>query len=259
MCRHFLHERRGSHRPADEPAVEPAAGPGASGGRQRRVPRFPDLAPGHRRDDRGGPGGAAATRRWNWSTSPHPTSILMDVRMPTMDGIETTRRLKATHPAIGIVALTGSEDQRAVRDMLVAGASGYVLKDSDGDEILHAIRQAAAGGGVISPEVTPTRDREPHRGPRARTTPDPPVGDRPAGPAGAQRPAPRADLPARSRAPHPGHRDPGHGPDAVEGHRPGGGTRTDPGQPRRSRAQPGPARCNASRPPWRPGSPSGPT
>jgi DNA-binding NarL/FixJ family response regulator len=85
-----------------------------------------------------------------------PDVILMDVRMPTMDGIEATRRLKATHPGIGIVALTGSEDQRAVRDMLVAGASGYVLKDSDGDEILHAIRQAASGGGVISPEVTPT-------------------------------------------------------------------------------------------------------
>jgi DNA-binding NarL/FixJ family response regulator len=85
-----------------------------------------------------------------------PDVVLMDVRMPTMDGIEATRRLKATHPGIGIVALTGSEDQRAVRDMLVAGASGYVLKDSDGDEILHAIRQAASGGGVISPEVTPT-------------------------------------------------------------------------------------------------------
>lgn len=85
-----------------------------------------------------------------------PDVVLMDVRMPTMDGIETTRRLKELFPNVGVVALTGSEDQRAVRDMLVAGATGYVLKDSDGDEILHAVRQAATGGGVISPEVTPT-------------------------------------------------------------------------------------------------------
>ena len=85
-----------------------------------------------------------------------PDVVLMDVRMPSMGGVEATRRLKAMRPDIGVVALTGNEDQRAVRDMLVAGASGYVLKDSDGDEILHAVRQAAVGGGVISPEVTPT-------------------------------------------------------------------------------------------------------
>ncbi|MGZ8583187.1 MAG: ATP-binding response regulator [Actinomycetota bacterium] len=85
-----------------------------------------------------------------------PDVVLMDVRMPEMDGIETTRELKSRFPSLGIVALTGSEDQRAVRDMLVAGASGYVLKDSDGDEILYAVRQAVTGGGVLSPEVTPT-------------------------------------------------------------------------------------------------------
>jgi len=84
-----------------------------------------------------------------------PDVVLMDVRMPTMDGIETTRRLKAMRPSVGIVALTGLEDQRAVRDMLVAGASGYVLKDSDGDEIIHAIRRAATGGALLSAAVTP--------------------------------------------------------------------------------------------------------
>jgi signal transduction histidine kinase len=85
----------------------------------------------------------------------HPDVVLMDVRMPSMDGIETTRRLKRGHPKVGVVALTGNEDVEVVRDMLVAGATGYVLKDSDGDDILKAIRQAVGGGAVLSPGVTP--------------------------------------------------------------------------------------------------------
>ncbi|MGZ4132088.1 MAG: ATP-binding response regulator [Actinomycetota bacterium] len=85
-----------------------------------------------------------------------PDVVLMDVRMPEMDGIEATRRVKAIRPSIGVVALTGMEEQRAVRDMLVAGASGYVLKDSDGDDIIRAIERAASGGALLSPEVTPT-------------------------------------------------------------------------------------------------------
>ncbi len=85
-----------------------------------------------------------------------PDVILMDVRMPAMDGVEATRRLKELRPSVGVVALTGHEDQDAVRDMLVAGASGYVLKDSDGDDILNAVTQAALGGAVLSPGVTPT-------------------------------------------------------------------------------------------------------
>jgi signal transduction histidine kinase len=84
-----------------------------------------------------------------------PDVVLMDVRMPAMDGVETTRRLKDLIPAAGIVALTGHEDQHVVREMLVSGASGYVLKDSDGEEILNAIFEAARGGAMISPEVTP--------------------------------------------------------------------------------------------------------
>jgi signal transduction histidine kinase len=84
-----------------------------------------------------------------------PDVVLMDIRMPAMDGIETTRHLKQDSPGTGVVALTAQEDQTVVREMLVAGAAGYVLKDSDGDDILNAITQAAAGGGVLSPGVTP--------------------------------------------------------------------------------------------------------
>jgi signal transduction histidine kinase len=85
-----------------------------------------------------------------------PDVVLMDIRMPGMDGIEATRRLKELRPSLEVVALTGLEEQRAVRDMLVAGAAGYVLKDSDGDQIVHAVRRAAEGGALLSPQVTPT-------------------------------------------------------------------------------------------------------
>jgi len=83
-----------------------------------------------------------------------PDVVLMDVRMPTMDGIEATRLLKADFPDLGVVALSGHEDQKIVRGMLVAGASGYVLKDSDGDEILTAVSRAAQGGALLSSGVT---------------------------------------------------------------------------------------------------------
>ncbi len=85
-----------------------------------------------------------------------PDVVLMDIRMPDMDGIEVTRRLKETLPAVGVVALTGIDEQRAVREMLVAGASGYVLKDSDGDQIVMAVERAAMGGALLAPEVTRT-------------------------------------------------------------------------------------------------------
>jgi signal transduction histidine kinase len=97
----------------------------------------------------------SGTEALSKARSLRPDVVLMDVRMPTMDGIEATRRLKTDFPDLGVVALSGHEDQEIVRGMLVAGASGYVLKDSDGDEILTAVSRAAVGGGLLSSEVTP--------------------------------------------------------------------------------------------------------
>src|SRR5439155_22491523 len=84
-----------------------------------------------------------------------PDVVLMDVRMPRMDGVETTRPLKEAYPQIRVVAITAQEDDITVREMLVAGASGYVTKNADGDDILEAVTGAAAGGAVLSPSVTP--------------------------------------------------------------------------------------------------------
>jgi signal transduction histidine kinase len=102
--------------------------------------------------------GEASTGRQALELVPklQPDVVLMDVNMPEMNGIETTRALKERFPGTGGVALSGHEDQDIVREMLVAGASGYVLKDSDGDEILTAIMRAASGGAILSPTVTPT-------------------------------------------------------------------------------------------------------
>ena len=110
-----------------------------------------------------------------------------------------------------------------MRDMLVAGASGYVLKDSDGDEILYAVRQAVTGGGGTLPRSHADRDRGAHRGARARAPTHPTARDRPGGAARAGGATARADLTARPRAADARHRHPRHGPDAGQGNRAPGG------------------------------------
>src|SRR5205814_9820974 len=79
----------------------------------------------------------------------------MDARLTPEHGDSTTRRIKERYPDIRVVALAAQEDDETVREMLVAGASGYVTKNADGDDILDAITQAASGGAVLSPSVTP--------------------------------------------------------------------------------------------------------
>ncbi len=82
-----------------------------------------------------------------------PDVVLMDVRMPGMDGVETTRRLRERWPDARIIILTTFDDDAYVFEGLRAGALGYLLKDVSGGDLAEAIRTVAAGGALLAPSV----------------------------------------------------------------------------------------------------------
>ncbi len=83
-----------------------------------------------------------------------PEVILMDVRMEKMGGIEACREIKSTHPNIAVLMLTSYPDDEAVTASIIAGASGYLLKNVSRVELLKAVRQVAAGQSLLKPEAT---------------------------------------------------------------------------------------------------------
>lgn len=83
-----------------------------------------------------------------------PDVVLMDIRMPVMDGVEAIRRLLAESPEAKVIILTTFDDDTHVFDGLRAGALGYLLKDVSGEELADAIRTVANGGALIDPSVT---------------------------------------------------------------------------------------------------------
>lgn len=83
-----------------------------------------------------------------------PDVVLMDLMMPTMNGVETTRRLRELCPKTQIIALTSFKDKELVQDALQAGAIGYLLKNVSNDELADAIRAAHAGRSTLAPEAT---------------------------------------------------------------------------------------------------------
>jgi len=82
-----------------------------------------------------------------------PEVMLMDLRMPRVDGMEAIRQIKARHPAIEIVILTTYEDDAHILQGLGAGARGYLLKDAGRNALFDAVRAAARGESLLQPEV----------------------------------------------------------------------------------------------------------
>ncbi|HEV7377340.1 MAG TPA: response regulator transcription factor [Pyrinomonadaceae bacterium] len=82
-----------------------------------------------------------------------PDIVVMDVSMPHLNGLKATEKLKAICPQVNVLALTRHTDDAYLQQLLRAGASGYVLKQSPPAELLHAIRAIVAGGKYLDPAV----------------------------------------------------------------------------------------------------------
>ena len=82
-----------------------------------------------------------------------PDVLLMDISMPGMNGLEATKKVKEQCPEIRVLTLTRHTDDGFLKQLLAAGASGYALKLSSGDDLMHAIRTVSAGGTYIDPTI----------------------------------------------------------------------------------------------------------
>lgn len=83
-----------------------------------------------------------------------PDVVIMDVGMPTLNGIEATRQIKRDLPKIRVIALSMHLDEKIVVEMLRAGAVGYLCKKCDADELISAIRSASTGQTYLSPSIS---------------------------------------------------------------------------------------------------------
>ena len=82
-----------------------------------------------------------------------PDVVIIDVVMPNKDGIEATREIKDAFPKVGVVVLSGHDEQQFVFDALKAGASGYLLKSAELDEVVTTVKAVAQGEGKLDPSL----------------------------------------------------------------------------------------------------------
>jgi DNA-binding NarL/FixJ family response regulator len=82
-----------------------------------------------------------------------PDIVLMDVRMPDMDGLEATRKIKEERPRTAVIMVTMHDNPSYLRDAVRAGAAGYLLKDVSKDELVDAVRQVSTGGAFIESQM----------------------------------------------------------------------------------------------------------
>lgn len=116
----------------------------------------------------------------------HPEVVLMDVRMPDMDGLEATRAIKRNHPLVGVLMVTMHDDPDYLLEALSAGAAGYILKGSPGTRLIDAIRRTVRGESPLNQELAVqvlrqladqrlTGETPPHPEPQWQEDPPPPV------------------------------------------------------------------------------------
>jgi DNA-binding NarL/FixJ family response regulator len=82
-----------------------------------------------------------------------PDVVVMDINMPSLDGVQATRRLTESKPELGVIMITMSRQDEYIFEAIKAGARAYLLKNANSDELLHAIRTVAAGEALLNPAI----------------------------------------------------------------------------------------------------------
>jgi DNA-binding NarL/FixJ family response regulator len=90
---------------------------------------------------------------WQQACECQPDVVIMDITMPELNGVQATEQLKRACPTIKVLALSVHEDTSYLRQLLTAGAAGYILKHAAADDLIQAIRMVAAGGVYLDPAL----------------------------------------------------------------------------------------------------------